>query len=89
MNDMQIAGGSRVQTEPNDFVHVLLFRCMNCGLPVVQALTTDSKNLEEIDLNFHNIVCRCGWSGQASGLEAKRHWIESWSKSLSRNRQPD
>ncbi|HEX4003513.1 MAG TPA: hypothetical protein VHX36_12755 [Candidatus Acidoferrales bacterium] len=78
-----------MQTESNDFVHVLLFQCMSCGLPVVNAIATDSKNLEDIDLDFHNIVCSCGWSGEASGLEAKRHWVESWRKSPRPNHQPD
>lgn len=75
-----------MQSEPKDFVHVLLFQCMNCGLPVVNAIQSESKNLEEIDLNSHNIACDCGWSGQPSGLEAKRHWVESWNRSAMSNR---
>jgi hypothetical protein len=78
-----------MQTGPKDFVHVLLFRCTSCGLPVVNAIATDSKSLEEVDLDFHNVVCTCGWSGEASGLEAKRHWIESWSRPPARASQPD
>ena len=65
------------------------FSPMSCGLPVVNAIATDSKNLEEIDLDFHNVVCACGWSGEASGLEAKRHWVESWTKPPHRGHQPD
>ncbi|HTW23916.1 MAG TPA: hypothetical protein VMD78_09965, partial [Candidatus Baltobacteraceae bacterium] len=67
-----------MQSEPKDFVHVLLFQCMNCGLPVANAVKTDSRNLEDVDLDSHNILCACGWTGQASGLEAKRHWVEPW-----------
>jgi len=79
-----------MQNEAQDFVHVLLFRCMSCGLPVVNAIATESRNLEEIDLNSHSLLCgTCGWSGEASGLEAKRHWVESWSKSRNRDHQPD
>jgi hypothetical protein len=67
-----------MKAEPKDFVHVLLFRCSSCGLPIVNAVTSASKSLEEIDLDFHNVVCICGWSGEESGLEAKRHWVEAW-----------
>jgi len=62
--------------ERKDFIHVLLFECSSCGLPVVHALTSGSKNVEEIDLDHHNVVCICGWKGEVSGLDAKRHWVE-------------
>jgi hypothetical protein len=78
-----------MQTEPKDFVHVLLFECMGCGLPVVNAVKTESKNLEEIDLDFHKVVCGCGWSGEASGLEAKRHWVELWKATPAQDRPSD
>jgi hypothetical protein len=77
-----------MQTEPKDFVHVLLFRCMSCGLPLANAIATDSRNLEEVDLDSHNVACSCGWTGEASGLEAKRHWVESWAKSPDHDHQP-
>jgi len=67
-----------MQNETKDFVHVLLFSCMSCGLPVAHAVTTESKNLEEVDLDYHNLACVCGWSGKSAGLEARRHWVESW-----------
>jgi hypothetical protein len=67
-----------MEVEPKDFVHVLLFMCPNCGLPVPHAVTTRSKDLEQVDLDYHNIACACGWSGGPSGLEARRHWVESW-----------
>lgn len=63
-----------------DFVHVLLFECGSCRLPVVQALISESKNIENVDVAFHRAVCACGWSGKPSGLEAKRHWVEPWSE---------
>jgi hypothetical protein len=78
-----------MQTEPMEFVHVLLFQCISCGLPVVNAVKTESKNLEEIDLAFHRIACECGWSGKASGLESKRHWVESWNRTAARDQRPD
>jgi hypothetical protein len=78
-----------MQAEPKDFVHVLLFRCLSCGLPVVNAVASDSKNLEEIDLGLHNVRCECGWSGESSGLEAKRHWVEPWNGTPTRNQQAD
>lgn len=77
-----------MQTEPKDFVHILLFQCTNCGLPVANAVKTESKSLEEVDLNSHDIECDCGWSGQATGLEAKRHWVEPWKHASARNRTP-
>jgi hypothetical protein len=69
-----------MQGERRDFVHVLLFECAGCRLPVVHALTSESQNIESIDLAFHSAVCSCGWSGKLSGLEAKRHWVEPWSE---------
>jgi hypothetical protein len=77
-----------MQVEPKDFVHVLLFKCANCGLPVVNAVPSDSKNLEEIDLDYHDVACECGWSGQAYGLEARRHWVESWHEAPLPDRHP-
>jgi hypothetical protein len=78
-----------MQSESRDFVHVLLFQCMNCGLPVANALKTDSRDLENVDLKFHDIVCGCGWTGQASGLEAKRHWVEPWHYRIERTSPSD
>ncbi|MGA8871153.1 MAG: hypothetical protein WB460_08440 [Candidatus Acidiferrales bacterium] len=69
-----------MQGEHKDFVHVLLFECPSCRLPVMHALTCESKNIENIDMALHSAVCGCGWSGKLSGLEAKRHWIEPWSE---------
>ena len=67
-------------SERGDFVHVLLFECGGCRLPVVEALISESKNIENIDIAFHGAACVCGWSGNLSGLEAKRHWVEPWSE---------
>ncbi len=78
-----------MQSERRDFVHVLLFECTSCRLPVVSALTSSSKNIEKIDLALHNAMCICGWSGALSGLEAKRHWVEPWDETPARDRPTD
>jgi len=77
-----------MQSERGDFVHVLLFECTSCGLPLVSALTSSSKNIEKIDSALHNAMCLCGWSGALSGLEAKRHWIEPWEGASARDGAP-
>ena len=55
-----------MQGEQRDFVHVLFFECAGCRLPVVHALSSESKNIENIDLEFHTAICICGWSGKLS-----------------------
>jgi hypothetical protein len=69
-----------MQGARKDFVHILLFECPSCRLPVVHALTSESKNIENIDLEFHTAICSCGWSGKLLGLDARRHWVESWNE---------
>jgi hypothetical protein len=69
-----------MQAERTAFVHVLLFECARCRLPIAHALIGESKNIENVDLAFHSAACGCGWSGNLSGFEAKRHWVEPWSE---------
>ena len=75
-----------MQSERRDFVHVLLFECTSCRLPVVNVLTSESKDIEKIDSGFHSTACICGWSGELTGLEAKRHWVEPWDEAPARDR---
>ncbi len=60
------------------FVHVLLFECSQCGSPVPSAITSDNRNVEEIDARSIPVKCQCGWSGNLLGADAKRHWVEAW-----------
>jgi hypothetical protein len=25
-----------------------------------------------------DLSCRCGWSGTALGIEARKHWVHNW-----------
>jgi hypothetical protein len=60
------------------FVHVLLFECSGCGSPIASAVASGSRNVEEVDANPVDLSCRCGWSGTALGIEARKHWVHNW-----------
>ena len=60
------------------FVHILLFRCLDCGGPISWAVSATERNLERTDALSFVMRCACGWSGSQNGLHAKRHWVESW-----------
>jgi hypothetical protein len=63
-------------TEP--FVHILLFQCPNCKLPMSSAIAKTERNPEETDAHSFALHCDCGWKGTQMGLLAKRHWVEEW-----------
>jgi hypothetical protein len=60
------------------YVHVLLFECQGCGCPVPSAITSEHRNVEDADTRALKLKCSCGWSGQLSGTDARRHWVEQW-----------
>jgi hypothetical protein len=60
------------------FVHVLLFECPSCGAPIASAIATGERNPEEADARSFVLHCSCGWTGIQMGLQAKRHWVETW-----------
>ncbi len=61
------------------FVHVFLFECGGCGSPLPSATTADARNPEETDAQSFSLACNvCGWSADAIGTSAKRHWVDTW-----------
>lgn len=62
----------------NHFAHSLLFRCGKCGSPVAIGILVEDRGLEAVDANSFALECPCGWSGQAMGAQARRHWVVSW-----------
>lgn len=60
------------------FAHVLLFECPQCGRPLASACASTKKNLEDADAHWFNPHCHCGWTGDVIGVTAQRHWVESW-----------
>jgi hypothetical protein len=64
-------------TDP--FVHVLLFECADCSCPVPLAVTSDARNIEDVDVRTLRLQCpNCGWSGTSGGIGARRHWVDVW-----------
>jgi hypothetical protein len=71
----------RMKSKKNDdpFVHVLLFECVDCSCPVPLAVTSDARNIEDVDVRTLKLQCHnCGWSGASEGLGARRHWVDEW-----------
>ena len=62
----------------DSFAHVLLFACPQCGNPLASACASLEKNLEVADAHWFNPDCPCGWTGPVIGVEAVKHWIETW-----------
>jgi len=60
------------------FAHVLLFDCPQCGRPLASACASTKKNLEDADAHWFNPHCHCGWTGDVIGIIALRHWVEPW-----------
>jgi len=69
---------SKFSEVAKSYVHVLLFECQDCGCPVPSALTSEHRNVEDADTRALRLNCSCGWSGQLSGTDARRHWVEQW-----------
>jgi hypothetical protein len=60
------------------FVHVLLFRCPRCGLPLTATSVSDNLDREHVAIRGFRRECQCGWSGEFVGLTAIHHWVEPW-----------
>jgi len=60
------------------FAHVLLFDCPQCGRPMASACASTKKSLEDADAHWFNPHCHCGWTGDVTGIVALRHWVEPW-----------
>ena len=63
----------------DSFVHVLLFECAQCRWPVPSAVTSEARNIEDVDARVLDLHCsNCGWSGALEGARARRHWVDEW-----------
>jgi hypothetical protein len=62
------------------YVHVLLFVCPECNLPVAISRVSTEKNLEGVDAEMLHITCSyCEASFNAIIVTALRHYVEDWS----------
>jgi aspartate carbamoyltransferase regulatory subunit len=61
------------------FVHVLLFSCPDCNLPVSISRISNEKNLETVDAEHLHIRCSyCDKISDVAAITAKRHYVEEW-----------
>ncbi len=67
-----------MDTEQMPYVHLLLFRCKQCGEVLAISVASEARNLEKIDGDSHDFRCLCGWTENLLGVEALRHWVTPW-----------
>ncbi len=61
------------------FVHMLLFVCPECNLPVAISRVSKEKNLEGVDAEQLHIRCSyCERMSDTTAVMAKRHYVEEW-----------
>jgi len=61
------------------YVHILLFVCPACNLPVAISRVSDERNAEAIDVERLHITCSyCDKSLNVSAVTAKKHYVEEW-----------
>jgi uncharacterized protein YbaR (Trm112 family) len=61
------------------YVHILLFACPGCNLPVVIDRVTEAVNTESVETGAIRLVCNyCGLASGASAVTAKKHFVEEW-----------
>jgi hypothetical protein len=65
-----------VETFAGLYVHFFLFVCPACRNCLASVCSSLQSNLEPADAHIFNLKCYCGWTGQALGLTAVRHWVE-------------
>ena len=65
-----------MKTSP--FVHVLLFECRRCGLPLAVPITSEGRNSEGIDALELTLKCDCGWNTATVGFRARRGLVVDW-----------
>jgi hypothetical protein len=64
---------------PARYIHVLLFVCPDCNLPVSISRVSNEKNLETVDAERLHITCSyCDSSADVTAVTAKRHYVEDW-----------
>jgi uncharacterized protein YlaI len=61
------------------YVHVLLFMCPECSLPVAISRVSKEKTLEMIDAERLHITCSyCDKSHNVTARTARKHYVEEW-----------
>lgn len=61
------------------YVHILLFACPGCNLPVVLERVTEQVNRDSVDAEAIRLVCNyCGLASGATAKTAKKHFVEEW-----------
>ncbi|MGC2767582.1 MAG: hypothetical protein WB607_18890, partial [Candidatus Acidiferrum sp.] len=64
---------------PARYIHILLFVCPDCNLPVSISRVSNEKNLETVDAERLHITCSyCDRSSDVTAVTAKRHYVEDW-----------
>jgi hypothetical protein len=80
--DNQIGvSNTRQLTAP--FLHVLVFECPRCFGPVCLPTLHSAANLESVDAERYNLRCSCGWNGNLPGIQARKHFVDSWNLEIS------
>ncbi|MGB2632434.1 MAG: hypothetical protein WAM58_00730 [Candidatus Acidiferrum sp.] len=64
------------------FAHVLLFSCPQCGNPLASACASTKRNLEQAEAHWFNPHCHCGWTGDVIGVTSIKHWVEPWQEAV-------
>jgi hypothetical protein len=62
----------------DQYAHVLLFGCPQCGSPLASACASTKRNLEQAEAHWFSPHCHCGWTGDVMGVTAIKHWVEPW-----------
>jgi hypothetical protein len=60
------------------YVHLLVFRCDNCRKPILITVMSEERNLEMVDGQAFDVLCRCGCLKRALGMEAVVHKVAPW-----------
>jgi hypothetical protein len=69
-----------MESVAEQFVHALLFACSQCRRPIALAIASFNRNVDDIDGRCYRLQCSCSWAGEFLGIEAKKHWVESWAE---------
>ena len=67
----------------DQFAHVPLFSCPQCGTPLATACASHKRNLDQAEARWFNPHCHCGWTGDVIGVTAIKHWVEEWKQPVS------
>jgi hypothetical protein len=70
--------GTIVDKENGPFVHLLVFQCSSCREPILITLMREEHNLEKVDGQAFDLLCKCGCLKRTLGLEAVGHHIAPW-----------